>query len=147
MGFFRFKKERATSIAPPVNKKERLTPTREASTRRVEIGGKKIYITRGEYPDGRLGEIFIRLDKEGGELRVYECLAIAISIGLQHGIPLSAFSEKLLNQKMEPAGVTNDKSIPLANSIIDYVFRYLLMRYDDEGNKRKWWRRVKTNSY
>jgi len=119
-----------------------LIPERSGKTRRVVIAQHKIYLITGEFDDGTLGEIFIRIDKEGSELRVYDALAIAISIGLQHGIPLETFAEKLCYQKFEPAGVTNDTEIPLADSIVDYIFKKLTLWYGKktEDNQELKWR-------
>jgi len=117
--------------------KKRLEINRKAITKRFEIGGKKVYLTTGEYSDGKLGEIFIRIDKEGSRLRVYDCLAIAVSIGLQHGIPLSEYCDKLMHMGFEPSGVTSDPEIPFSKSIVDYIFRFLNLRYTDTGRARR----------
>ena len=115
--------------APPPPKKHRLLPERPGRTHRVEIDGTKVYVTTGEYEDGTLGEVFIRIDKEGGRLRVYDALAIAISIGLQHGVPLREYVDKLRNLQMEPRGWTRNPEIPSAKSICDYLARFLEARY------------------
>ena len=112
--------------------RRRLIETRGGVTKKVAIGGKKIYITANEFEDGTLGEIFLRLDREGEELRVYDLLAIAMSVGLQHGVPLATYVEKFKYQKMEPAGFTSDPDIPNAGSVADYLVRWLELRYADQ---------------
>jgi ribonucleoside-diphosphate reductase alpha chain len=116
--------------------KESLPAERFSVTRKVIIAGKIFYITLGEYADGRLGEVFVSVDKEGSRLRIYDTWAITFSIGLQYGIPLSAFSDKLMYQRFEPAGITNSKDIPIAMSVIDYLFKWLEIRYDEQGQRR-----------
>jgi ribonucleoside-diphosphate reductase alpha chain len=111
-------------------RKNKLPTTRRSITKRFVIGEKKFYLTAGEYPDGTLGEIFIRIDKEGSRLRVYDALAITVSIGLQHGIPLSEYCDKLIGLGFEPAGVTSDPDIPFAKSPVDFIFRWLKNRYE-----------------
>jgi len=89
------------------------------------------YLTSGEYDDGRLGEVFLSIGKHGDNLKVFDCLMIAVSIGLQYGIPLSVFVDKFKYMAFEPAGVTNNVDIPLVKSIPDYIFRYLEMRFPE----------------
>ena len=96
---------------------------------RVTIGGTKVHIRTGEYAGGKLGEVFVTLSKEGSELRVYDAVAIAISIGLQYGVPLEEFVDKFKHQKMEPSGWTSNPAIPHADSIVDYLARWLEIRY------------------
>lgn len=110
-------------------RKNKLPATRDSITKHFVIDGKKFYLTSGKYPDGTLGEIFIRIDKEGSRLRVYDALAIAVSIGLQHGIPLSEFCDKMIGLGFEPAGVTGDSQILFAKSPVDFIFRWLKNRY------------------
>jgi len=116
--------------------KRHLDSTRSGLTKHATIGDKKIYITTGEFSDGSLGELFIRIDKEGSILRSYDSVAIAVSIGLQNGIPLSEYTDKLIGQIMEPRGITNDHEIPIAKSITDYVFRWLDLRYGKVREER-----------
>lgn len=98
----------------------------------------KGYVNTGEYPDGSLGEVFISLDKEGSFARgVLDGFSLLLSIALQHGIPLEDIVEKYLYMRFEPSGFTNDKSIPMASSFLDLVFRKLALRYlDDETLER-----------
>lgn len=98
----------------------------------------KGYVNTGEYPDGSLGEVFISLDKEGSFARgVLDGFSLLLSIALQHGIPLEDIAQKYLHMRFEPSGFTNDKSIPMASSFLDLVFRKLALRYlDDEALER-----------
>ncbi|MBV6340976.1 hypothetical protein [Candidatus Magnetobacterium casense] len=111
--------------------RSRLPTDRIGKTHSAKIGKTKLYITTGEYHDGTLGEIFLAVDKQGAELRVYDLLAISISIGLQHGIPVAKYIEHLKGQKMEPAGVTSNPDIPIAQSIGDYLARWLEITYPE----------------
>lgn len=95
----------------------------------VRIGTEKLYIQTEEDENGKLRGIFIRLDKAGGELRVYDVLATCISVGIQHGVPLEVFVSKLKHQRMEPQGITSNGEIPIANSVADYVGQWLEKRY------------------
>lgn len=113
-------------------KRKRLLDERPGITKKVNIGGVDVYIRTGEDDEGNLKEFFVTINKEGDELRVYDCLAIAVSIGLQYGVPLEAYVEKFLNQSMAPWGVTSDDAIPIAKSIADYLARFLSMRYLDK---------------
>ena len=112
-----------------IPRRNRLLPERHGTTSTVDIGGKRVYFQVNNYPNGKPGEVFIRIDKEGSELRVYDIVAIAISIGLQYGIPVEIFINKFKHQKMEPAGFTSNPDIPNAESIIDYLAKWLEMLY------------------
>jgi len=110
--------------------KTKLKPTREGYVHSVEIDDHKLYIRTGEYDDGTLGELFIALDKEGTELRVYDAVAIAISIGLQYGVPLSDYVDKFEHMQMQPRGFTTNPEIRNAKSIPDYlVAKWLRLKY------------------
>lgn len=103
-----------------------LPDERDSLTQKLKIGDLEAYLTVGFYPDGRPGEIFIRCDKEGSMLKgMLHSFAIAVSLGLQHGIPLSIFSEKFKYMRFEPDGLTGEKDITYASSIVDYVFKWL----------------------
>ena len=107
---------------------------REGKTHRAMIGpDTKIYLTTGEYADGRLGEIFLAIDKQGSVLRMYDCFAIMVSLALQHGVPLETLCRKMIGQQMEPAGITDNEQIPIAKSIVEYVFRWLEKEYLKDG--------------
>ena len=109
--------------------RRRLPDTRLGKTIKTTISDKNIYVITGVFEDGRLGEIFIRIGKEGEELRVYDLLSIAVSIGLQHGVPLETFIKKFKHQRMKPSGITNNPDIQIVSSIADFVFRWLEREY------------------
>jgi ribonucleotide reductase alpha subunit len=115
-----------------VNRPRFLLPSRRQGwTQEAKVGGHKIFLRTGEYEDGTLGELFIDLAKEGATLRgILGCFAIAVSKGLQYGVPLEEFVESFTFQTFEPRGmVEGHPNIKMANSIIDYVFRSLGMEY------------------
>lgn len=104
----------------------RLGRQREALTTSFTIGGADGYITAGSYADGNLGEVFLKMSKQGSTLAgVMDAFAIAVSIGLQYGVPLETFIEKFTNTRFEPSGMTNDPELRMASSVMDYVFRRL----------------------
>lgn len=109
--------------------RKRLPTERAGITHKVTIGGVDVYVNTGEFDDGTLGEIFVTINKAGGQMRVYDALAIAISVGLQHGVPLETFVNKFKHQRMEPSGVTSSQEIPLADSIVDYLAKWLEQIY------------------
>jgi len=109
-----------------------ILPNRRAGyTQEARIGGHKVYLRTGEYEDGTLGELFIDLAKEGATLRgILSCFAIAVSKGLQFGVPLEEFVDTFTFQTFEPRGmVEGHPNIKMANSIVDYVFRALAVEY------------------
>ena len=115
-----------------VNRPRFLLPSRrDGWTQEAKVGGHKIFLRTGEYDDGTLGELFIDLAKEGATLRgILGCFAIAVSKGLQYGVPLEEYVESFTFQTFEPRGmVEGHPNIKMANSIIDYVFRALGMEY------------------
>jgi ribonucleoside-diphosphate reductase alpha chain len=106
---------------------------RSGYTQKAIVGGHKIYLRTGEYADGTLGEIFLDMHKEGAAFRsLMNCFAIAISLGLQHGVPLEEFVEAFVFTRFEPNGPVklNDR-IKMSTSIIDYIFRELAITYLD----------------
>jgi ribonucleoside-diphosphate reductase alpha chain len=113
--------------------RQRLPDRRKGYIQKASIGGHKVYLHTGEYDDGELGEIFIDMHKEGAAFRsLMNNFAIAISIGLQYGVPLEEFVEAFVFTRFEPAGpVTGNDSIRSATSILDYVFRELGVSYLD----------------
>ncbi len=116
----------ATGLGNPERK--RLPRTRPSLTTKFEVGDAKGYITASSYPDDGIGEIFLKTSKQGSTLSgVMDAFSIAISIGLQYGVPLDAFVEKFINMKFEPSGMTNDPDIRFASSLVDYVFRRLAL--------------------
>ncbi|MBI3016915.1 MAG: vitamin B12-dependent ribonucleotide reductase, partial [Deltaproteobacteria bacterium] len=100
-------------------------------TQKAEIGGHKVYLRTGEYEDGTLGEIFLDMHKEGAAFRsLMNCFAIAISTGLQYGVPLEEFVHQFSFTRFEPNGVVQHHDhIKMATSIVDYIFRELAMTY------------------
>ncbi|GAA5161313.1 vitamin B12-dependent ribonucleotide reductase [Ornithinimicrobium tianjinense] len=114
----------------PVRK--RLPKRRTSQTTSFAVGGAEGYLTAGTYDDGDLGEIFLKFGKQGSTLAgVMDAFSIAVSIGLQYGVPLETFVEKFTNLRFEPAGLTDDADIRMAQSIMDYVFRRLALDYLD----------------
>ncbi len=112
-------------------KRRRLPDRRAGYTQKSRIGNHKIYLRTGEYSDGTLGEIFIDMHKEGAAFRsMTNCFAIAISLGLQHGVPLDEFVDAFLFTRFEPNGmVAGNPHIKMTTSIIDYIFRELAITY------------------
>jgi ribonucleoside-diphosphate reductase alpha chain len=100
------------------------------------VGGHKVYLHTGEYEDGELGEVFLDMHKEGAAFRsLMNNFAIAVSIGLQYGVPLDEFVDAFVFTRFEPAGrVTGNDSIKSATSILDYVFRELAVSYLDRAD-------------
>ena len=114
--------------AAPVRK--RLPKARPATTTSFAVGGAEGYMTAGAYADGALGEVFLKLGKQGSTLAgVMDAFSIAVSIGLQYGVPLETFVEKFTNLRFEPAGMTDDADIRMAQSMMDYIFRRLALDY------------------
>ncbi len=108
-----------------------LPSRRNGFAQKARVGGHTIYLHTGEFEDGSLGELFISMSKDGAAFRsLMNCFAIAVSIGLQHGVPLEAYVDSFLFTKFEPNGmVTGNDRIHMATSIIDYVFRELAITY------------------
>jgi ribonucleoside-diphosphate reductase alpha chain len=103
---------------------------RRGFTQKAKIGGQVIFLRTGEYSDNTLGEIFIDLAKEGSTLRsLMNCFAIAVSVGLQYGVPLEEFVEKFVFTKFEPAGMVDHPNIKTTTSIVDFIFRCLAYEY------------------
>jgi ribonucleoside-diphosphate reductase alpha chain len=114
----------------PVRK--RLPRSRPSQTISFSVGGAEGYLTAGSYPDDGMGELFLKFGKQGSTLGgVMDAFSIAVSIGLQYGVPLETFVEKFTNLRFEPAGLTDDPDIRMAQSIMDYVFRRLALDYLD----------------
>lgn len=111
-------------------KRERLPKSRQGRTTSFSVSGAEGYMTSGAYEDGRLGEVFLKLGKQGSTLAgVMDAFSIAVSIGLQYGVPLESFVQKFTNLKFEPAGMTDDPDIRIAQSFMDYIFRRLALDY------------------
>jgi ribonucleoside-diphosphate reductase alpha chain len=114
-----------------MRERERMPDRRKGYTQKAVVGGHKIYLRTGEYDDGKLGEIFIDMHKEGAALRsLLNNFAIAVSLGLQYGVPLDEYVDAFTFTRFEPAGpVQGNDSIKFATSILDYVFRELAVSY------------------
>jgi ribonucleoside-diphosphate reductase alpha chain len=112
----------------PVRK--RLPKSRPSRTVSFSVGGAEGYMTAGSYPDDGLGEVFLKLGKQGSTLAgVMDAFSIAISIALQYGVPLESYVQKFTNMRFEPAGMTDDPDVRMAQSIMDYIFRRLALDY------------------
>ncbi len=118
-------------IEREVRRREKIPDRRTGYTQKANVGGHKVYLHTGEYRDGRLGEIFIDMHKEGAAFRaMMNNFAIAISLGLQYGVPLEEYVEAFVFTRFEPAGmVTGNEAIKNATSILDYIFRELAVSY------------------
>jgi ribonucleoside-diphosphate reductase alpha chain len=114
-----------------ISKRRKLPPRRHGYTQKARIGAHNVYIRTGEYEDGALGEIFIDMHREGAAFRsVMNCFAIAVSLGLQHGVPLEEFVDAFTFTRFEPSGmVQGHENIKMATSVIDYIFRELGLSY------------------
>jgi ribonucleoside-diphosphate reductase alpha chain len=110
--------------------RKRLPKSRPSQTRSFSVGGAEGYMISGSYPDNGLGELFLKLGKQGSTLAgVMDAFSIAVSIALQYGVPLETYVQKFTNLKFEPAGLTDDPDIRMAQSIMDYIFRRLALDY------------------
>jgi ribonucleoside-diphosphate reductase alpha chain len=110
--------------------RRRLPKSRPSRTTSFTVGGAEGYMTAGLYPDDGLGEVFLKLGKQGSTLAgVMDAFSIAVSIALQYGVPLEKYVEKFTNLRFEPAGMTDDPDIRMAQSIMDYIFRRLALDY------------------
>ncbi len=101
-----------------------------ADDQRSRVGDAKGYITAGEYPGDGLGEIFVKLGKQGSTLSgLLDAFAISVSIGLQYGVPLESYVSKFMNMRFEPAGMTDDPEIRFSTSLVDYLARKIAIEY------------------
>lgn len=122
---------RAMAKATQFRTRRHLPNRRGGYTQKVVIGGHKLFLRTGEYPDGQLGEIFLDMHREGAAFRsLMNCFAIAVSLGLQYGVPLDEYLEAFVYTKFEPSGPVNGhENIKFCDSVIDYVFRELGLNY------------------
>ena len=128
----RKKPETAAAVATPSHDvrpvRRRLPRKRPATVTRFSVAGAEGYMTASSYPDDGVGEVFLKLGKQGSTLAgVMDAFSMAISISLQYGVPLEKWVEKFTNMRFEPAGVTDDPDIRIASSVMDYVFRRLAL--------------------
>jgi ribonucleoside-diphosphate reductase alpha chain len=115
-------------VYAPVRK--RLPKSRVSRTTSFTVGGAEGYMTSGAHDDGQLGEVFLKLGKQGSTLAgVMDAFSIAVSIGLQYGVPLETYVSKFTNLRFEPAGLTDDPDVRMSQSIMDYIFRRLALDY------------------
>ena len=128
-------KERSAQAAPadvvgPRSVRQRLPKTRPSRTTSFTVGGAEGYMTASSYPDNGLGEVFLKMSKQGSTLAgMMDAFSIAVSIALQYGVPLETYVQKFTNMRFEPAGMTDDPDIRMAASIVDYIFRRLALDY------------------
>jgi ribonucleoside-diphosphate reductase alpha chain len=117
--------------------RRRLPRQRSAMVTRFSVAGAEGYMTASSYPDDGVGEVFLKLGKQGSTLAgVMDAFSMAISVGLQYGIPLESYVAKFTNMRFEPAGMTDDPDIRMASSVMDYIFRRLAMdhlSYEDRS--------------
>jgi ribonucleoside-diphosphate reductase alpha chain len=129
------KKAEAPVVAAPVVDehvavRKRLPKKRPAQTISFSVGGAEGYMTASSYPDNGLGEVFLKMSKQGSTLAgIMDAFSIAISIALQYGVPLETYVSKFTNMRFEPAGMTDDPDVRIANSVMDYIFRRLALDY------------------
>ncbi|MGH3733949.1 MAG: vitamin B12-dependent ribonucleotide reductase [Acidimicrobiales bacterium] len=110
--------------------RERLPRRRTSSTFAFRVADCEGYVTVGEYEDGRPGEVFIKVAKQGSTLAgIMDAFSISISLGLQHGVPLATYVKKYANMKFEPSGMTDDADLRISTSLVDYIFRRLALDY------------------
>jgi ribonucleoside-diphosphate reductase alpha chain len=133
------KTEAAPEQAPEIKEwssKKRLPQVRPAKTVSFRVGDSEGYITAGEYPDDGIGEIFLKVSKQGSTLAgLMDAFSIAVSVGLQYGVPLEDYVSKFVNMRFEPSGMTNDPDIRFASSLMDYIFRRLALEYLPEEKR------------
>jgi ribonucleoside-diphosphate reductase alpha chain len=125
---------RSRPLGPPMANRFKLPDERASFTHKFSIGGHEGYLTVGMYPGGAPGEIFVRMAKEGSVIAgLMDSFATSISLALQHGVPLHLLIEKFKGTRFEPSGFTGNQEIPIATSIMDYLFRWLAIRFPIEG--------------
>ncbi|PZG42993.1 ribonucleoside-diphosphate reductase, adenosylcobalamin-dependent [Spongiactinospora gelatinilytica] len=108
--------------------RRRMPNQRPSTTTRFTVGGAKGYMTASSYPDDGLGEVFLKMSKQGSTLAgVMDAFSVAISIGLQYGVPLETYVSKFVNMRFDPAGMTDDPDVRMAASVMDYIFRRLAL--------------------
>ncbi|GIH90452.1 vitamin B12-dependent ribonucleotide reductase [Planobispora siamensis] len=126
---------RVVEISRPTRR--RMPNQRPSTTTRFTVGGAKGYMTASCYPDDGLGEVFLKMSKQGSTLAgVMDAFSVAISIGLQYGVPLETYVSKFVNMRFDPAGMTDDPDVRMAASVMDYIFRRLALdhlSYDERA--------------
>jgi ribonucleoside-diphosphate reductase alpha chain len=120
----------ADLLGPPAANRHRLPDERTAITHHFTIGDHEGYLTVGLYPNGQPGEIFIRMAKAGTTISgLMECFGAVASVALQHGVPLQVLCDKLSHTRFEPSGWTGNEELGYAKSIMDYLFRWMELRF------------------
>jgi ribonucleoside-diphosphate reductase alpha chain len=120
--------EAPAALQEPIRR--RLPKARRSMTFKFRVADTEGYLTAGEFPEGGVGEIFLRVAKQGSTLAgIMDAFAISISMGLQYGVPLAAYVKQFTNTRFEPSGMTDDSDFRIATSILDYVFRRLALQY------------------
>ena len=115
--------------------RRKLPVKRSGMTVEAQVGNQQVYIRTGEYPDGQLGEVFIDMFREGAAFRsLLNCFAVAVSYGLQYGVPLEKFVDKFTFTRFDPSGFTTHPNVKMCTSVIDYVFRVLAMEYEGRND-------------
>jgi ribonucleoside-diphosphate reductase alpha chain len=126
----------ATPTEAPQPFRRRMPKKRISKTIKFRVADTEGYLTVGEFPDGTVGEIFLKVAKQGSTLAgIMDAFAISLSMGLQYGVPLSAYVKQFVNTRFEPSGMTDDPDFRIATSILDYVFRVLAFEYLPEGER------------
>jgi ribonucleoside-diphosphate reductase alpha chain len=116
--------------------RQRLPRRRKSNTFAFRIADCEGYVTVGEYEDGRPGEVFMKVSKQGSTLAgIMDAFSISVSLGLQHGVPLRTYVQKYTNMRFEPAGMTDDPDLRIASSLVDYIFRRLAVDYMDRAER------------
>jgi ribonucleoside-diphosphate reductase alpha chain len=124
----------AAAAGSPV--RHRLPAIRPAKTFSFSVGDAEGYIIAGEYPEDGIGEVFLKVAKQGSTLSgIMDAFAISVSLGLQYGVPLEAYTQKFINMRFEPSGMTGDPDIRFASSLVDYIFRRLALEYLPEEKR------------
>jgi ribonucleoside-diphosphate reductase alpha chain len=122
--------QRQTVVVVKQPIRERLPRKRRSSTFAFRVADCEGYVTVGEYEDGRPGEVFMKVSKQGSTLAgIMDAFSISVSLGLQHGVPLATYVKKYTNMRFEPAGMTDDPDLRIAASLVDYIFRRLAVDY------------------
>jgi len=128
------------TVSPPAAIRHKLSDERRSLTHKFSVAGHDGYVTVGLYDDGSPGEIFVRMAKEGSVIAgLMDSFATAVSLSLQHGVPLNLLAEKFKGTRFEPSGFTGNQEIPIATSIMDYLFRWLSLRFlEAEAHPAMW---------
>ena len=119
-----------TLLAPPEPHRVRLPDERQAVTHKFSVAGHEGYITVGLYPNGKPGEVFVSMAKEGSVVSgLMDSFATAVSIMLQYGVPMKVLVNKFSHMRFEPSGMTSNPDIPMAKSVMDYIFRWMALKF------------------